>query len=71
MGDITTMTVAEYLSAPPLRRLSYRLYRHFLIIFGIGPLYYFLLRNRYPSPGAKRIDFISVIIMTWHWLPSS
>ena len=39
MGDITTMTVAEYLSAPPLRRLSYRLYRHPLITFGIGPLW--------------------------------
>jgi omega-6 fatty acid desaturase (delta-12 desaturase) len=61
MGDITTMTVEEYLAAPPLKRLGYRLYRHPLIMFGIGPLYYFLLRNRYPSPGAKKIDFISVI----------
>lgn len=61
MGDITTMTVAEYHAAAPLARLAYRLYRHPLIMFGIGPLYYFLLRNRYPSPGAKRIDFISVI----------
>lgn len=61
MGDITTMTVEEYLAAPRLKRLAYRLYRHPLITFGIGPLYYFLLRNRYPSPGAKKIDFISVI----------
>ena len=61
MGDITTMTVEEYLDAAPLKRLSYRLYRHPLIMFGIGPLYYFLLRNRYPSPGAKRIDFFSVV----------
>lgn len=61
MGDITIMTVEEYQAAPPLKRLGYRLYRHPLITFGIGPLYYFLLRNRYPSPGAKRIDFISVI----------
>jgi len=61
MGDITTMTVAECLHAAPLKRLSYRLYRHPLIMFGIGPLYYFLLRNRYPSPGAKRIDFFSVV----------
>jgi omega-6 fatty acid desaturase (delta-12 desaturase) len=30
-------------------------------MFGIGPAYYFLLRNRYPSKGAKRIDYISVI----------
>jgi len=61
IGDITTMTVEEYLQAKPLQRLSYRLYRHPIVMFGIGPLYYFLLRNRYPSPGAKRIDFISVI----------
>ena len=62
IGEITTMTVAEYLAASPLQRLSYRLYRHPLIMFGIGPLYYFLLRNRYPAPGGKKIDFISVIV---------
>jgi omega-6 fatty acid desaturase (delta-12 desaturase) len=61
IGEITTMTVDEYLAAPLLTRLSYRLYRHPLIMFGIGPLYYFLLRNRYPVPGGKKMDFISVI----------
>ena len=61
MGDITTMTVDEYLSAPFLKRFAYRFYRDPLVTFGIGPSYYFLLRNRYPSPGAKRMDVISVI----------
>jgi len=62
MGDIATMTVEEYLAAPRLKRLGYRLYRHPLIMFGLGPLYYFLLRNRIPSPGAKKIDYLSVIL---------
>ena len=62
MGDITTMTVEEYLAAPPVRRLAYRLYRNPVIMFCIGPAYYFLLRNRWPSPGANKHDFHSVII---------
>jgi len=61
MGDITTLTVKEYQAASPIKRLAYRLYRHPIILLCIGPIYYFLLRNRYPSPGAKKIDFISVI----------
>jgi omega-6 fatty acid desaturase (delta-12 desaturase) len=62
MGDITLMTVEEYLAAPFLKRVAYRLYRHPLIMFGIGPLYYFLLRNRFPSKGAKKTDNLSVIL---------
>jgi omega-6 fatty acid desaturase (delta-12 desaturase) len=53
IGDITTLTVAEYLARPRLRRLAYRLYRHPLIMFGIGPAYLFLVQQRFPSENLK------------------
>ena len=47
-GDIDTLTVREYRALPRWRRIAYRLYRHPLIMFGVGPAYHFLLRNRLP-----------------------
>ncbi len=48
IGDIGTLTKAEYLARSPLGRLRYRLYRHPLVMFGVGPAYLFLLDNRLP-----------------------
>jgi acyl-lipid omega-6 desaturase (Delta-12 desaturase) len=48
MGDIETMTVAEYLAQPWWERLRYRAYRHPIVLFVIGPAYVFLLANRLP-----------------------
>ena len=48
IGDIDMLTVREYLALPRWRRLLYRLYRHPLVMFGVGPVYYFALQQRLP-----------------------
>ena len=53
MGDIDTLTVREYQALGWLGRLRYRLYRHPLVMFGLGPAYLFILRHRLPVGAMK------------------
>ncbi len=48
MGDVHTLTVAEYNALGWFQRLVYRLYRHPITLFGLGPGYLFFLQNRFP-----------------------
>ena len=48
IGDIKTLTVHEYFARDWRGRLAYRLYRHPLVMFGLGPAYVFLFENRLP-----------------------
>lgn len=63
VGDISTLTVREYLQRPAWKRVAYRMYRHPFTLFAIGPVYQFLIRHRIPSGGPirHRQSWISVL----------
>lgn len=56
MGDITLLTVNEYLALSPFKRFTYRVYRSPISLFLVGPLYYVLIHNRLPLLNFKRWD---------------
>src|SRR6266576_4591477 len=53
VGDVATLTVSEYQALPAWRRISYRLFRNPLIMFGLGWLFVFVLKPRF-VPGGSR-----------------
>jgi len=60
-GDIWTMTTMEYLAAPRLKRLAYRIYRNPFILFIPGPILLFLFFQRFSRKGAKKRERMSVV----------
>lgn len=48
VGDIATLTVSEYYGRSRWGRIGYRIYRHPLVMFGIGPAWLFLFKQRLP-----------------------
>ncbi|OAH59545.1 MULTISPECIES: fatty acid desaturase [Bacillaceae] len=53
-GDMWMMTVEEYLTAPLKTRIAYRLYRNPFVMFVIGPIWVFLITNRFNVKGARK-----------------
>ncbi|MGD2155371.1 MAG: fatty acid desaturase [Anaerolineales bacterium] len=62
VGDVWTLTVEEYQNAPWWQRVAYRVYRHPLIMFGIGPGVAFFFAQRLPAKGAKKRERRSVML---------
>jgi acyl-lipid omega-6 desaturase (Delta-12 desaturase) len=79
IGDVDTLTVHEYLALSRWRRLGYRVYRHPIIMFGLGPAYLFIVQHRLPV-GLMRAGWqpwlsamatnvaIAALVITMIWL---
>jgi omega-6 fatty acid desaturase (delta-12 desaturase) len=52
-GDVQTITVAEYMAMTWSKRLSYRLFRNPLIMFGLGPIFAMIILPRIPPQRAR------------------
>ncbi|MCA1296757.1 fatty acid desaturase [Stappia indica] len=48
IGDVDTLTVAEYRALSRWGRLRYRLYRNPVVMFGLGPAWLFICQYRLP-----------------------
>jgi acyl-lipid omega-6 desaturase (Delta-12 desaturase) len=53
VGDVLTLTVAEYRARSPRGRLAYRLIRNPLVMFGLGPVFAMIVGPRLVARGAR------------------
>lgn len=61
VGDIDTLTVDEYIARSRWERLKYRIYRHPIVLFVVGPLYLFAISYKKWPPRATRRVKLSVV----------
>ncbi|GIQ67801.1 fatty acid desaturase [Xylanibacillus composti] len=54
IGDVWIMTVQEYADASLWTKIRYTIYRHPLVLFGLGPIALFLIQHRFNDKGARR-----------------
>ncbi len=76
VGDVSTLTVYEYQRLPIWRRVGYRLFRHPVVMFGLGPFFVFILRQRLPGHAGGWRPWLSVMgtnlgiaafVAVWIW----
>ncbi|MGR6761969.1 fatty acid desaturase [Paenibacillus sp. T2-29] len=61
-GDMWVLTVEEYTAASTWTRLAYRIYRNPWVMFGLGPIYTFLISYRFNVKTAKRKEKINTYV---------
>ncbi|ODT59852.1 MULTISPECIES: fatty acid desaturase [Paracoccus] len=83
IGDVMTLTIDEYRARSGFGRFMYRLYRHPMVLFVLGPSYLFILQNRLPlglmgqrqywmsAMGTNAAIAVLVALIVWAggWLP--
>jgi len=62
VGDVWTLTVAEYLAAPKRTRILYRIFRNPLVFLVIGPPLMFLIGHRFTNSSQKKRERDSVAL---------
>jgi omega-6 fatty acid desaturase (delta-12 desaturase) len=62
IGEINTLTVAEYERASLVRRFGYRLYRNPPLMLLVGPSLVFLVERRFPQKGMTPKILLSVVV---------
>jgi acyl-lipid omega-6 desaturase (Delta-12 desaturase) len=77
IGDVETLTVAEYRAAGFWGRLGYRLFRNPAVMFGLGPIWAMLVLPRFDLP-CKRARIVrsvwgtnvalAAFVVAWCWL---
>jgi omega-6 fatty acid desaturase (delta-12 desaturase) len=53
VGDVPTLTVAEYRARSQRGRLAYRIFRNPLVMFGVGPVFAMIIGPRLVAKGAR------------------
>ena len=69
-GDVWTVTKEEYRSMSRLKKFHYRLYRHPVVLFLIGPFFFFVIFYRIPRKKMTRderrgIHLTNLIVAIW------
>jgi len=60
-GDVEMLTLEEFIEARWPKQLGYRFFRNPLIMFGLGPIFMFLIMHRLPFPKYGKKETMSVL----------